>query len=138
MNKVITGSIIGITAIGALAVAPLSVGALTNTGRGGAYGANGSGNGLEIKAQAMDMTTEQLKEKLQTKTTSEIITEQGITTDQYQEKVRSASQERWKEMGLSEDEIKTRTQDQIERQAECDGMGLNHSQSGARYGQNNR
>ena len=71
-------------------------------------------------------------------TLSEIITDHGMTTEQYQEKVQSASQSRWQEMGLSEDEIKTRTQEQLERQADCDGAGLNHSQGGARYGQNNR
>lgn len=135
-RKIIIGSIAGLAAVSALAFTPLSVDAIANQIHGGAYGANGSGNGLTIKAKAMDMTTDQVKEKLQTKTMAEVITDQGMTIEQYQEKVQAAAQERWQEMGLSEEEIQTRTQAQTERQADCDGTGSGQGQSGLRFGQN--
>lgn len=138
MSKIIIGSIAGLAAVSALAFVPLSVGAITNQVHRGSYGANGSGNGLVIKAQAMDMTADQLKEKLQTKAMGEVIADQGMTTDQYKEKVQTAAQERWQEMGLSDEEIQTRTQAQTERQADCDGTGSGQNQGGLRFGQNNR
>lgn len=135
-KKLIFGSVAGLAVLGALVIVPLSASALTATNqvRAGGYGANGRGNGLTIKAQAVNMTTEQLKEKLQTKTMAEVISDQGLTTEQFQEKVRTAVQERWQEMGLSQEEIQERTQAQQERQANCDGTGT--GQGGFRHGQN--
>ena len=138
MSKIMIGSIAGLVAVSALAFVPLSVGAITNQVHGGIYGANGSDNGLVIKARAMDMTADQLKERLQAKTMGEVIADQGMTTDQYKEKVQTAAQERWQEMGLSDEEIQTRTQAQTERQADCDGTGFGQNHGGSRFGQNNR
>lgn len=138
MSKIIIGSIAGLATASALVFVPLSVGAITNQVHGGSYGANGSGNGLVIKAQSMDMTAGQLKEKLQTKTMAEVIADQGMTIDQYREEVQTAAQEHWQEMGLSDEEIQTRTQAQAERQADCDGAGSGQNQSGSRFGNNNR
>jgi len=139
-KKLIIGSIVGLSAVGALAFAPMSVNALTaqnQTRVGGGYGGtNGSSNGLVIKAKAMDMTTQQLKDQLQAKTIAQIAADQGMTFDQYQEKVQTAAQERWKTMGLNDEEIKQRTQDQQDRQANCDGSGQNLGQGGYHNGQN--
>jgi hypothetical protein len=138
-KKIIIGSIAGLAAVSALALAPLSVDAIANQIHGGSYGANGSGNGIVIKAQAMDMTSDQLKEKLQTKTMADVIADQGMTTEQYQEKVQTAAQERWQEMGLSDEEIQTRTQAQTERQSDCDGTGSGLGQGqGYRHGSINQ
>lgn len=137
-KKLIIGSIVGFATVSALAFVPLSAGAITSQNHAGNYGANGSGNGLTIKAEAMEITTDQLKEKLQTKTMAEVIADQGMTTEQFQEKVRSSSQEHWQEMGLSDEEIQTRTENQVERQADCDGTGSGQNQGGSRFGQNNR
>jgi hypothetical protein len=59
-----------------------------------------------------------------------------MTMEQYHEKVQAAAQERWHSMGLSEEEIKQRAQDQEERQANCDGTGKNQGQGGYRNAQN--
>jgi hypothetical protein len=139
-KKLIISSVVGLLAIGALAFVPMSVNALTaqNQARAGSGygGVGGSGNGLVIKAKAMDMTTDQLKDQLQTKTIVQIATDQGMTLDQYHEKVQAAAQEQWKTMGLSDEEIKQRTEDQEQRQASCDGTGQNLGQGGSRNGQN--
>lgn len=136
-KKLILGTVVGIAAAGALATAPLMAYAQTaqNQARSGQNG-NGSGNGLEIRAQAMDMTTEQLKEQLQTKTMSQVISDQGMTTEQYQEQVREAVNNRWQKMDLSDEEIQARTEKQQERQANCDGSGSAQNQYGNRNGQN--
>lgn len=134
MNKrAILVTTLGLATVGTLALTPLIANAQTTQKR---YGDNGKnyGNGLEIKAQAMEMSTEQLKEQLQTKTMSQVISDKGMTTEQFQEQIREATKERWQEMGLSDEEIQERTEQQQERQANCDGSGLNQNQ----YGNRNR
>lgn len=141
MNKrIILTSAISVAAIGALSLSPLAANALTTqnqTHNGGGYGmgrGNG-GNGSQVKAEVLNMTTEQLREQLQTKTLSEVIADQDMTLDQYHEKIQAASQDRWQEMNLSQEEIQTRTQEQIERQENCDGTGTGSGQVGYRHGQ---
>ncbi len=131
-KKLIIGTVVGVATAGALAAAPLIASAQTaqNQARGGQ-----NGNGLEIRAQAMDMTAEQLREQLQTKTMSQVISDQNMTTEQYQEQVREAANNRWQEMGLSGEEIQERTEKQQERQANCDGSGTAQNQYGNRNGQ---
>lgn len=140
-KKVILVSAISIAAIGTMSLAPMAASALTaqtQAHNGGSYGMSkgNGGNGLEIKSQALKMTTEQLREQLQTKTLSEVIADQDMTLDQYHKAVQESSQDRWAEMGLSEEEIQTRAQDQLERQENCDGAGANMGQGGYRNGQN--
>jgi hypothetical protein len=137
-KKVILVSAISIAAIGVMSLAPMAASALTTQTQahnGGGYGMS-KGNGSEVKAKALNMTTEQLREQLETKTLSEVIADQDMTLDQYHEKVQTAAQDRWQEMGLSEEEIQTRTQDQLNRQENCDGTGTNSGQGGYRGGQN--
>jgi multidrug efflux pump subunit AcrB len=142
MNKrIILASAISIAAIGAISLAPIAASALTtqnqmHKGSGYSMGRGNGGNGSQIKAEALNMTTEQLREQLQTKTLSEVITDQDMTLDQYHEKVQAAAQDRWKAMGLSQEEIQTRTQDQLDRQENCDGAGTGSGQGGYRGGQN--
>lgn len=142
MNKrIILASAISIAAIGAISLAPIAASALTtqnqmHKGSGYGMGRGNGGNGSQIKAEALNMTTEQLREQLQTKTLSEVINDQDMTLDQYHEKVQAAAQDRWKEMGLSQEEIQTRTQDQLDRQENCDGVGTGSGRGGYRGGQN--
>ena len=105
--------------------------------------ANGNGNGaqtaLASKAAAVNLTADQLRDQLQTKTMLQIAKDQGLTLEQYQAKVREAAQARWSDRGLSADEIATRTADQTARQAACDGTGSGAgtgAQQHAGYGQN--
>ncbi len=140
-KKVILVSAISIAAIGAMSLAPMATSALTaqtQLHNGGGYGMSkgNGGNGSQVKAEVLNMTTEQLREQLETKTLSEVIADQDMTLDQYHEKVQTVSQDRWQEMGLSEEEIQTRTQDQLDRQENCDGTGTNMEQGGYRGGQN--
>ncbi len=136
-KKLILGTVVGIAVAGAVASTPLMAFAQTsqNQARSGQNGSS-SGNGLEIRAKAIDMTTEQLKEQLQTKTMSQVVSDQGMTTEQFQEQVREAANNRWQEMGLSDEEIQERTETQQERQANCDGSGSAQNQYGNRNGQN--
>ena len=139
-KKVVLISAISIAAIGAMSLAPMAASALTTQtqtqNRGGyGIGRGNRGNGSQIKAEALNMTTEQLREQLQTKTLSEVIADQDMTLDQYHEKVQAAAQDRWQEMGLSEEEIQTRTQEQLDRQENCDGTGTGSGQGGYRHGQ---
>jgi len=132
-RKLILGAVISTVAVGMIALSPIAANAQpaqNNNREGGYAGTKGSGNGLEIKAQAINMTTEQLKEQLQTKTMAEIISDKGITAEQYKEKVQKSSQERWKEMGLSDEEIQRRVQAQEKRQANCDNIGTNYGIQG--------
>ncbi|HPF30880.1 MAG TPA: hypothetical protein PLO25_01020 [Candidatus Saccharibacteria bacterium] len=130
MNKVLTLSVItGLVIIGGLVSYPLIAGAQTAQNQHN-FNNKGYGNGLEIKAEAMNMTVDQLKDQLQTKTIQQIALEKGMTTDQYKEKIREISKSHWKEIGLSDEEIQERTQKQQDRQANCDGSGLNQNKYG--------
>lgn len=135
-KKILLGVAAGLVATGAIVFTPLMVNAQTAQSQThGGRNSKGSGNGLEVRAQAMDMAAEQLKEQLQTKNMSQVISDQGMTTEQFQENVREAANNRWQEMGLSDEEIQERTEKQQERQANCEGSGLEHNQYGYR---NNR
>lgn len=130
-DKAKLGIFIGILAIGAMSLIPMYTSATTTQTRE-SRGMNGQGNGLEIKAEALNITTDQLKEKLGTKTLLEVATELGISADQLHEKIQASSKQHWQEMGLSEEEIKERTAAQEQRQADCDGSGNHQGGFGGR------
>jgi len=137
-KKIIIGTAISVATMGLILLVPLAANAQT----AGVHSQNGNGfgssNGLEIKAQAVEMTTEQLTDQLQTKTMSEVISDKGLTIDQYHENIQVASQEHWQEMGLSESEVQQKTEEQTQRQADCDGTGLNLNQGTHRNGRSNQ
>jgi hypothetical protein len=104
-----------------------------------AQGGNGSGNGngyeqaVTTKAQILKMTTDELKTQLKTKTMDQIIESKGLTEDQFHEKMGAAAEARWKDRGLSTEEIAKRQAARSENQGDCDGTGTG---GGVRYGAN--
>lgn len=134
MRKLVTLGITGLAVAGMAGLGTYSVSAMS-AGNGQA---NGNGNGaqtaLASKAEAVNLTADQLREQLQTKTMLQVAEDQGLTLEQYQAKVRAAAQTRWEDRGLSAEEIATRTAEQTERQADCDGTGTG-AQQHAGYGQ---
>lgn len=135
-KKIIISTLAFAGIVGAVALSPIGASALTaHGGNGGGYG---SSNRLETKAATVGMTTEQLSEKLKTKTMAEIIAEKGLSTEEYQAKMQAAAKSRWEKIGLSAEEIQKRTDAQQERQANCDGTGANEGQGGRGYGRNNQ
>ena len=136
-RKIVLGAVASVVSIGAMAFTPLAASAqsLYNQSHGGSGNGSSMGGGIEIKAEALDMTTEQLREQLQTNALSEVISNQEMTVEQYHENIQQASQNKWQDMGLSEEEIQKRTQDQLDRQADCDGTGMDQQHTGSRYGQ---
>lgn len=134
MRKLVTLGITGLAVAGMAGIGTYSVSAM-----GAGYGqANGNGNGaqtaLTSKAEVVNLTADQLREQLQTKTMLQVAEDQGLTLEQYQAKVRAAAQNRWEDRGLSAEEIATRTADQAARQADCDGTGTGAGQHTG-YGQ---
>ncbi len=134
MRKLVTLGIAGLAVAGMAGFGTYSVSAM-NAGYGQT---NGNGNGattaLTSKAAAVNLTADQLREQLQTKTMLQVAEDQGLTLEQYQAKVREAAQARWESHGLSAEEIATRTAEQAARQADCDGTGTG-AQQHAGYGQ---
>lgn len=132
MRKLVTLGIAGLAVAGMAGSGTYSVSAM-NAGYGQANG-NGATAALTSRAAAVNLTADQLREQLQTKTMTQIAKDQGLTLEQYQAKVREAAQARWEAHGLSAEEIATRTAEQAARQADCDGTGTG-AQQHAGYGQ---
>lgn len=144
MNKILKiGIVTLLVTASALVFAPLAVNAQTvqSLNRGNGSGLhNGIGTGrqasLESRAKILGITVEQLREKLKTQTMLEIAKELGLTEEQFHTKMSEAAQARWKEQGLSDEEIKTRLEAQQQRQENCDGDGGNKVQGGIGHGRN--
>lgn len=123
-------------AIAGLLLIPNLVNAQGGTGSGNSNG-NGNGGGYEqmltAKAQILGMTNEELKTQLQDKTMDQVIEAQGLSEDQFHEKMGSVAEARWAERGLSTEEIAERQALRAENQGECDGTG---DGGGVRYGAN--
>lgn len=149
MKKLIIGATLAVASVGAFAFAPSIVNAATLHGNGAGTGvqahvANNDGAGygygyessLQTRAQAVNMTADQLQEALKTRTMDQIMADQGVSTETYQAQVREAATARWESRGLSDDEIATREAAQAERQADCDGTGTNAGTGG--YGHRNQ
>lgn len=74
---------------------------------------------LEEKAELLGLTIDELKEALETKTLPELLEEKGITREDLQEKMRQRILERWRELGISEEEIQQRLEWQEQRREAC-------------------
>lgn len=130
MKKLLlTGSAVLGLATAGLMVVPSFVNAQSSNSNGNGYGYEQS---LESKAKILNMTTEQLRTQLKTKTMLQIAEDNGLTAAQWQTDLQTAAQERWQERGLTQAEIDSRLQTMKDRQANCDGDG-----SGARLGASN-
>lgn len=103
--------------------------ALMTTGAAFAANASNAGNGygytsqLETKAQALNMTADQLREQLKTQTLYQIAADKGVSVDALQARVAEQARERWQAAGLTQEQIQERETAMAERQANCDGTG---------------
>lgn len=123
----IVGAVAGV--VGAAAISVGSASAYNANANGGGYGYERQ---LETKAQILDLSTDELRERLQEQTLYQIAEDQGVSQDQLHEQIQSQAQERWQAAGLSDEEIQARQQAMGERQADCDGSGVGQ---GGQYGQ---
>jgi len=128
MNRILTYSlgVAGIATVGLLAIAPSFAGAqAVETARYGQGKGYGYTQMLETKAKLVNMSTDELKTQLETKTMLQVAEENGVSQEQLQEAAKTAAQARWAERGFSEEEVAERLQAMEERQqdGECDGSG---------------
>ena len=124
MNKLLTIGAATLAIAGFAAAGTVGVSALNGYGNGtGNQTAahNGYGNGagyqtsLEERAQVVNMTAEQLRTELQTKTMAQIALEQGMDEATFQAKMTEMAQARWAARGLSAEEIAQRVAEQEQR-----------------------
>lgn len=119
----------GLATAGLLAVAPNFAGAQATDltqyrqGNGGGYGYQQM---IETKAELLNMSVDELKAQLETKTMLEVAEENGVNEEQLREAMQTAAEARWAERGLTEEEIAERTQAREDRQqsGDCDGTGI--------------
>lgn len=148
-KSLLIGSLSVMAVAGAFVLAPLAVNAQETATQnrvgygvrdGSGEGRQGNGNGqatsLENRAKALDMTVEQLQEKLETQTMLQIAQEKGISTEDFQAKMREASAARWQDRGVSAEQVQERAAAQAERQADCDGTGEHRAEGG--FGRNQK
>ncbi len=127
MKKLLlTGSVILGLATAGLMVAPSFANAQSGNSNGNGYGYE---QALESKAKILNMTAEQLRTQLETKTMLQVAEDSGLTTAQWQTQLQTAATQRWQDRGLTQAEIDSRLQTMQDRQANCDGDG-----SGAQLG----
>jgi hypothetical protein len=101
---------------------------------------NGQGSGprygydqqIEAKSKILGITVDELKKQLESKNLEEIAKSKGLNEDELHSQIQSAAQKRWKDRGLSDSEIKNRTEAMQKRQTECNGTGSSIS-NGNRY-----
>jgi hypothetical protein len=115
MKKYIFLSLLGLGTVGLLLYA-------SNNTYAFGFGEGGRDSMLERKAEILDMTVEELKEEASTKSFSQIAEGQGITLEQMHERMRIEATNRWREMGIDEQEIESRLERMEQKHREgCDG-----------------
>lgn len=139
-SKLILGSLAGIAVVGGLTFTPIAVnaqemlqnriGSHNTTAQNGGTGGSGYQASLESRAKAVNMTAEQLRVALQTKTMDQIMADKGISIETYQAQMREASKARWESRGLSAAEVQKRVEWQQNRQANATHDGTTHEQGG--------
>lgn len=80
-------------------------------------------HGLVSKAEMLEISVEELQEKMATMTFSEILEEAGISMDEFQAKSLEQAKARWSERGISQEEIESRMEQLKARRESCDGLG---------------
>lgn len=112
MKKVIIYSIgiLSLSALG-LVLVPKMVDAQNLNGMGYSNGL-GSGYGyrqmIETKAKLLNLSVDEIKDQLETKTMSQIAEEKGINLDELQDSIKESARQRWADRGFSEEEINNR------------------------------
>ena len=77
--------------------------------------------GMQSKASLLGITVEELTEKMQTMTFSEILEKAGISLEEFHTKKTAEVTSRWKERGLTDEEIQSRLEQLETRRESCDG-----------------
>jgi hypothetical protein len=118
MKKLLTGILMAVGAIGLVGLATQAVDArgTHNFSEDNTFHYE---NMLEAKAEALGLTVDELKVKLETMTLREIADEQGYDSEQFHEAKRVQMLERWQELGLTEEEIAERQERMENRQKDC-------------------
>lgn len=107
--------------------------------RFGKMSMHGMGRGLELKAEFFGISVEELQSKFdEGKTMLEISEELDKNFDDMRTFMLEKAQERWQEMGLSQEEIDERMQRMEERHTNCEGdhEQLGRTWEGRGYGKN--
>ena len=78
-------------------------------------------HGMQSKADLLGTTSDELAERMQTQTFSEILEQEGVSMEDFRAKRNAEIAQRWEERGLSEEEIAARMEQLEARRGECDG-----------------
>ena len=139
MNKTILAAGGAVLAIGAMVATSGVAFAANQMGNGNGNG-NGKGSGytqqLETKATTLKLTTDQLKEQLETKTLAQIAEEKNVALSTIHEAIQTQAKARWEANGATAEEIAAREASMTERQADCDGDGKGMGAGQMRHGRN--
>jgi hypothetical protein len=120
MKKVLfmsAAAVVGFVGFGAVtASAQTQPATYGNHGQGRGQGqGNGRQSSLEMRAAVFGMSVDELQKALETKTMSQIAVEKGMSEADFRAKMNAAAEARWKERGLSADEIAKRVADRNAR-----------------------
>lgn len=91
---------------------------------------------LEAKAAVLGMDQDQLMQQLRDKTMAELAAEQGMSLESFQAEMKQVREQRWRALGLSEEEQQARTEAAQQRHENCDGSGNAEGGEQHRYGHN--
>ena len=83
---------------------------------------------IEVKAEILSISADELKQGLENKTFRELLEEKNIDLEEMRQKMQEKAMARWQEKGFSEEEIQERIEWQETRHAEgvgdCQANGL--------------
>jgi len=136
MRKIIIASVIGLIIAGSLGLYAFTAYTRGPAGmKSGTFGKQGYGytQMLEIKAEVLGITVEELQKELQSgKTMLDIAEEKNITSEQLHERILEAQKERLQELVksgvLTQEQANVRIQIMEQRQKDCSGNcdGIHH------------
>lgn len=117
MKKVLfisAAAVVGLVGLGAVSASAQTQPAYGGQGRGQGQG-NGRQSSLEMRAAIFGMSVDDFQKALETKTMSQIAVEKGMSEADFRAKMTAAAEARWKERGLSADEIAKRISERTVR-----------------------
>lgn len=130
--------VVGVTALSASAMSGNSLGANEGQARVGSSAGYGQAGWLDGRAEALNMTAEQLQTALKTKTMSQVALDQGLSQADYQTKMNQIAERRWADRGLSAEEIAQRVADREARRAAMPDHEFGTGQGVGAYGYGHR
>ena len=80
-------------------------------------GGHPRGRGVELKAEILGISVDELKSAKGEKTFDELLEEKGLTREEFHEQMKAAITTKWQEEGLSDEEIAERLTKMEERRA---------------------